>query len=102
MTTVIAVYGKQGCVGRCDARCHNAAKTDCDCICGGMNHGVGAEKAMANNAKRVGLTQEDLERFAELHGFNAKELKVYDTLQTPTTRIRRMRKREKWRSDHQR
>lgn len=28
-------------VGRCDARCYNAKHPECDCICGGANHGKG-------------------------------------------------------------
>ena len=47
MTTVIAVYNSDGCVGRCDARCHEADSDDCDCICGGVFHGVGKQRAEA-------------------------------------------------------
>jgi hypothetical protein len=48
MTTLIAVYNSDGCVGRCDARCYDAVGGTCDCICGGRNHGAGAAKAMDN------------------------------------------------------
>jgi hypothetical protein len=54
--TLIAVYNSEGCVGRCDARCYGATTPECDCICGGMNHGAGKNKAMANteeHAKRM-------------------------------------------------
>ena len=34
--------------GRCDARCYHAKGDDCWCICGGKNHGVGLEQALAN------------------------------------------------------
>ena len=34
--------------GRCDARCYNAHGGDCNCCCGGMNHGRGLERAMQN------------------------------------------------------
>lgn len=44
MSTVIAVEG----IGRCDARCYDAGEEECDCICGGENHGVGRERAMDN------------------------------------------------------
>jgi hypothetical protein len=64
MTTVIAVYNSDGCVGRCDANCHNARLTACDCICGGRNHGCGRQQAIENNQQAVGLTAEDVERFA--------------------------------------
>jgi hypothetical protein len=42
MTTVLAVYSLNGCVGRCDATCYGAKLKRCHCICGGRNHGVGA------------------------------------------------------------
>lgn len=48
MTTLIAVYNSSGCVGRCDARCYNAKTKECNCICGGANHGVGEKDATAN------------------------------------------------------
>jgi hypothetical protein len=46
MTTLIAVYNSEGCVGRCHARCYDAAEPDCDCICGGRNHGAGKQEAL--------------------------------------------------------
>lgn len=46
--TLIAVYNSEGCAGRCDARCYEATSPDCDCICGGSNHGAGLQKASAN------------------------------------------------------
>ena len=48
MTTLIAVYNSEGCVGRCDARCYDAAEPDCDCICGGRNHAAGKQQAIEN------------------------------------------------------
>jgi hypothetical protein len=33
---------------RCDARCFNAKGGNCQCICGGRNHGVGIDKALDN------------------------------------------------------
>jgi hypothetical protein len=41
LITIIAVYNSEGCVGRCDSTCHNAASTHCECICGGRYHGKG-------------------------------------------------------------
>lgn len=49
MATVIAVYNSSGCIGRCDAKCHDAQGPDCDCICGGANHGGGLKAAIQNN-----------------------------------------------------
>jgi len=48
VTTLIAVYDSSGCVGRCDARCYEAAEPDCACICGGHNHGPGFSRAVDN------------------------------------------------------
>lgn len=48
MSTLIAVYNSDGCVGRCDAKCYNATDAKCDCICGGRNHGAGKQQAMDN------------------------------------------------------
>jgi len=49
MTTLIAAYNSEGCTGRCDAKCYNATYLDCDCICGGRNHGKGQRQAIQNN-----------------------------------------------------
>jgi hypothetical protein len=46
--TLIAVYGSEGCEGRCDAKCYDAKEPKCDCICGGRNHGAGKARAMQN------------------------------------------------------
>lgn len=34
-------------IGRCDARCHDAVSPECDCCCGGRNHGRGLERTVA-------------------------------------------------------
>lgn len=48
MSTLIAVYNSDGCAGRCDARCYDATCEECDCICGGANHGAGQQQAIDN------------------------------------------------------
>lgn len=78
MSTAIAVYNSEGCVGRCDAKCHNAVEPACDCICGGRLHGVGAECAIEQNTRdHLGddLTDE-LHAFAERNGLDVAELRV--------------------------
>ncbi|MDA8122573.1 MAG: hypothetical protein M0Z38_08425 [Deltaproteobacteria bacterium] len=50
MTTLITVGNSEG-KRRCDARCHDAKSIDCDCVCGGMNHGKG-EAAARENTQR--------------------------------------------------
>ena len=32
----------------CNAKCHDAEGEKCECICGGLNHGVGYEQATVN------------------------------------------------------
>ena len=64
MTTLIAYYTSDGCEGRCDAKCYNATGPDCECICGGANHGVGLRKAMDNTQK---MAEEWIRRWIETH-----------------------------------
>jgi len=44
MATILALYNSDGCVGRCDAKCHEAKGTECRCICGGKYHGRGGAR----------------------------------------------------------
>jgi hypothetical protein len=48
VATLMAVYNSDGLVGRCDARCYLGHGDSCDCCCGGVNHGVGLERAQEN------------------------------------------------------
>jgi len=50
MVAIYAVYDKNGCVGRCDARCHKAVLPECTCICGGAFHGVGTQIAVEDRS----------------------------------------------------
>lgn len=66
MTTLIIVKKSGGrIVGRCDASCYNATAPDCDCVCGGKNHGVGLEKAAQQVSE---YTEEQLKALAEKGG----------------------------------
>lgn len=38
----------QGSTRRCDARCYNAKRVKCTCICGGLNHKAGLKQATQN------------------------------------------------------
>jgi hypothetical protein len=40
-------------VGRCDARCYNATTPECECCCGGKNHGRGVERAVAQTREQA-------------------------------------------------
>ena len=86
MTTVLAVYSVSGCVGRCDANCHDAKGDACTCICQGLNHGFGFERAQSNVAKEIGLKREDLIAFAEATKRDPKELVVVNRIKTPDMR----------------
>jgi len=66
MTTLIAVYTSDGCIGRCDAKCYNAKDLECDCICNGLNHGAGVGRAvqqtrehLSSMIKAYGVTHPD-------------------------------------------
>lgn len=65
MTTLIAVYNSDGCIGRCDARCYDAKDDKCECICHGKNHGAGQSKAMEN-------TREMAEKWMQEYGTKMK------------------------------
>ena len=89
MTTVLAVYSVSGCVGRCDANCHDA-KGDactCTCICQGLNHGFGFELAQSNVAvRRSASSGKTLIAFAEATKRDPKELVVVNRIKTPDMR----------------
>jgi hypothetical protein len=58
---------------RCDAKCHNAEGSECNCICGGRNHGVGFTQAVANNREFLEAEGIDIKPFTQpmeeiLHG----------------------------------
>lgn len=48
MTTLIALYGSAGLIGRCDEKCYGAIHPDCDCVCRGANHAKGLARAVDN------------------------------------------------------
>ena len=48
MSTLIAACNSDGCQDRCDAKCYDAQEPDCDCSCGGRNHGAGKQQAIDN------------------------------------------------------
>lgn len=67
MTTLIAVYDSEGCRGRCDARCYEAHEPECDCICGGKNHGAGLAQAADNTRE---LAEQWLQGYVEREGLD--------------------------------
>lgn len=73
MSTLIAVYNSEGCVGRCDSKCYDAVSGPCDCICGGRNHGAGRAQAIANTRE---IADSWLERFAESRGLPVADVRA--------------------------
>lgn len=67
MATLIAVYNSEGCVGRCDSKCYDAKHPECDCICGGRNHGAGEQKAIENTRE---LVKTWIDEYAERKGLS--------------------------------
>lgn len=59
---LMSVHNSEGCVGRCDARCYNAKHPECDCICHGMNHGKGRDRAIENTQFHA---EKMIEKYAE-------------------------------------
>lgn len=45
---ILVVQGNNDKERRCGAKCYNAEGPDCDCCCGGVNHGVGLKQAKQN------------------------------------------------------
>ena len=60
--TLLATYNRDGCTGRCDAKCYNASDPKCTCICGGRNHGAGEKQAIANTKELAEAWIEDWKR----------------------------------------
>lgn len=47
MATLMTVSNNEG-SKRCDKKCYDATSPECDCCCGGMNHGKGLKTAIQN------------------------------------------------------
>jgi len=48
MATLITFQTGDGHKRQCTAKCYCAKGPQCDCICGGMNHGAGPQRAAQN------------------------------------------------------
>jgi hypothetical protein len=59
--TLIVVKDKDKVVRRCDKRCYDAKHEDCDCVCGGINHGKGFDAAQKNVADHFQAIKEKFE-----------------------------------------
>lgn len=87
MATLIAAYNSSGCIGRCDAKCYDAIHPDCDCICGGANHGCGQQQAFENTTKLFESWIEDYNRTHddvikyEIPALNPVQLNLFELLE---------------------
>lgn len=61
MTTLISAANSDGEYGRCDAKCYNAQGGDCECVCGGRNHGAGLRKAIQNTRELADTMMEEFQ-----------------------------------------
>lgn len=73
MTTLIHAQGAGA--GRCDAKCYDAQGVECECVCGGMNHGAGIAGAIENTIDLVG---HELEAMTKRGGAIADEIRQRD------------------------
>jgi hypothetical protein len=72
MATLIT-YGNSEGTRRCDARCHDATEPNCDCICGGRNHGVGLKQAEKNTRE---LAEEWIDEYCRQNNITRDDFKV--------------------------
>lgn len=73
MVTLITVGNNPEGKRRCDAKCYDAMGPECDCVCGGVNHGKGLAEAQANVQE---LAELQVDQIAEIHGVSAGDLKI--------------------------
>lgn len=73
MACLIYASNSSGCTGKCDANCYEATGHECDCICGGMNHGVGLKRAIDNTSQ---YADEWIDRYSKQKGIDKKEVHV--------------------------
>ena len=60
MTILILHKDPDGSIsGRCDKRCYDAIYPKCTCICGGMNHAVGRDRAIDNTREHPFLLMDE-------------------------------------------
>lgn len=74
MVTLITAYKSDGtCIGRCDAKCYNAECVNCQCICGGANHGKGINQASENTKEMMEKWMEDYRQKFEVDHFKVSD-----------------------------
>ncbi|HLI07048.1 MAG TPA: hypothetical protein VKV40_10825 [Ktedonobacteraceae bacterium] len=81
MTTLLAVYTSSGLVGCCNAKCYEAVHPNCECICGGSNHGKGRETAVENTRK---LAQAWIRQYTHNRGLTDFNVSMHTECQQAT------------------
>ena len=88
MASVMSTYFKAGhSIRSCNAICYDATKEECNCICGGINHGKGFEKAHQNVAE---AHKTFMEAFKDM-----TTLKLWDAVKGKTVKVIEAKKEEK-------
>jgi hypothetical protein len=78
MLAMIEVYNDLGeCVGRFDSKCYNVKDHGCSCICGGINHEIGLERAIENIRKNADAL-EDAHDHINIPGKRSVQLNLFD------------------------
>lgn len=83
--TLISCGNSDG-VRRCDELCYGATGGNCDCICGGANHGKGLAQALQNTSK---LAEEILEQHGYEVVITAGDTKQQDMFLKPEVVLRK-------------
>lgn len=78
MPDLIKVYDSDGKeIGKCGYSCYAATKPECNCICGGKNHGIGFKAAMAQAAEITEAIIKKAEDGTDVRN-EAKDLKLIE------------------------
>lgn len=52
-STLLALYLGRDLVGRCDVNCWGGTDARCECLCNGLNHGIGLDAAVEQTRRMV-------------------------------------------------
>lgn len=75
MTILVSADGR-----RCDEACYNAKRLGCHCICGGRNHGLGLEHALANQREyQEAINQSASGEMDDIHAHEDDDIEDDDT-----------------------
>lgn len=84
MSALITVHNGDHITGQCDAKCYDATGPDCNCICGGKNHGAGKAQATQNT---IEMANEWIEAYKQERGGLVEGEKVVINQQIYQTKL---------------